>query len=308
MYRYVLEPMGFHCFQLDYQERWRYILHLLWRKYDLIWACSSARGLITLLAKNAVPIVKGRMKDTKVVTRFHKCPNEIMATYNWKNLAPLFGCDWHAWVYDCRDELKALFPKFPLNNFCVVHNGVDLDFYKRREWVTRDENLVFTLSSWWENKRLSLLIEAMRHLPKHRLVVAGKFIQDHVKQECYRLADEMNPRIRFLGWITDLAKSIWLNRAGVFVMPSKSESWSTQTMEAMACETPVLRTEGGGANEFVPLNQQLKRNVSPRELAQKILVVSGDSEIGPENRERVRPYEWRNVRVETEQLLERVGM
>ena len=41
MYRYVLKPMGFHCFQLDYQKRYRYLLLLLRKKYDVIWACSS---------------------------------------------------------------------------------------------------------------------------------------------------------------------------------------------------------------------------------------------------------------------------
>lgn len=303
-YAYVLKDMGFRCFWLDYQKRYRYVLHLLLKKYDIIWAESNARGLITILAKSAIPIVRGRLKDTRIMTRFHKCPIEIIESRGWQAIVPLFGSDSVVYVYDCRKELKELFPNFSFNNFNVVHNGVDLDFYKPLENISKDENLVFTLSSWWENKRLDLLIKAMEYLPKHRLVIAGNFIQDSVREQCYGLARKMGNKITFLGWITDKDKVKWYNKAGIFVMPSKLESWSTQTMEAMACETPVLRTEGGGTKEFVPVNQRLRTMVSPEELAEKINKLSGNEKIGKENRRRVRPYEWSNIRAETDKVIQ----
>ena len=76
----------------------------------------------------------------------------------------------------------------------------------------------------------------------------------------------------------------------------------------MNSETPVLRTEGGGTNEFVPANQRLRKAITPEELAEKINELSGDEKIGKQKMKRVRPYECSNVNVEAEQLLERVAV
>lgn len=308
IYEYVLSGLGFHCFWLDYQKRYKYVLHLLLKKYDTIWAEASARGLITILCKS-IPFLKSRLKHTRIITRFHRVPSMLLEEQGWKAMIPLFGSDTVAWVYDSYNELKKFFPHFPPNKFYVVHNGVDLEIYKPLEHIRKDENLVFTLSSWWEHKRLDLLIRAMEHLPEHKLVVAGNFIQDSYRIQCLNLVKKVRKtigdKITFVGGQYGLDKVQWFNKAGIFVMPSKLESWSTQTMEAMACETPVLITEGGGMKEFVPVNQRLRTMVSPEELAERINKLSGNEKIGKENRKRVRPYEWSNIRVETDRVMKR---
>ena len=305
IYRYVLKDMGFHCFQLDYQKRYRYLLHLLRKRYDVIWACSNARGLITILCKS-IPFIKRRLKRTRIITRFHRVPSMMLEERGWKAMVPLFGSDAVVWVYDSYSELKEFFPQFPTNKFYVVHNGVDLETYKPLEHVSKDENLVLTLSSWWEHKRLDLLIRAMRYLPEYKLVVAGNFIQVSYKIHCLNLVEKMRKtignRITFVGAQYGFDKVRWLNKAGIFVMPSKLESWSTQTMEAMACETPVLITEGGGVKEFVPANQRLRTTVSPEGLAEKINKLSGNEKTGKENRERVKLYSWSIIRAEVQKV------
>lgn len=68
----------------------------------------------------------------------------------------------------------------------------------------------------------------------------------------------------------------------------------------MACETPVLITEGGGVNEYVPEEERLPENITGKELAEKICMLSRDGNIGKKNREIVRKYNWENVRKEVE--------
>lgn len=307
IYKYVFSGLGFHSFWLDYQKRYKYALHLLLKKYDIILAEASARGLITILCKST-PFLKSRLRHTRIITRFHRVPSMLLEEQGWKAMIPLFGSDAVAWVYDGYDELKEFFPKFPPNKFYVIHNGVDLEIDKPLEYIRKDENLVFTLSSWWEHKRLDLLIRAMEHLPEHKLVVAGNFIQDSYRIRCLNLVKKVRKtigdNITFVGGQYGLDKVRWFNKAGIFVLPSKLESWSTQTMEAMACETPVLITEGGGTKEFVPANQRLRKATTPKELAEKINKLSGDKKTGKENRERVKPYSWSIIRAEVQKVLE----
>jgi len=225
----------------------------------------------------------------------------------WKALVPLFGSDITVWVYDCLNELTELFPSLPRENFFVVHNGVDLEFYKPMGNVTKNQNLILTLSSWWKHKRLELLIEAMKYLPNYELAIIGRFLDSQYKEYCLNLAKEFPRRISFLGEKYGKEKVYWMNEAGIFVLPSKLESWSTQTMEAMACETPVLITEGGGVSEYVPEKERLPRNTTAKELAEKISSLSRNEDIGKKNREIVTKYSWENIRKEVDLVLKEVA-
>lgn len=227
MYKYVFDSLGFRCFWLDYQKRYKYVLHLLLKKYDTIWAEASGRGLITVLCKT-IPFIKSRLKRTRIITRFHRVPSMLLEERGWKAMIPLFGSDAVAWVYDGYNELKEFFPRFPPDKFYVVHNGVDLEMYKPLEHIHKDENLVFTLSNWWEHKRLDLLIRAMEHLPEHRLVVAGNFIQDSYRIQCLNLVEKVRKtigdKITFVGGQYGLDKVEWFNKAGIFILYGKNGS------------------------------------------------------------------------------------
>jgi glycosyltransferase involved in cell wall biosynthesis len=301
-YNYVFKELQFECFYLDYKKYYKYLLKLLWKKYDLIWAESNARGFITILAKSA-PLLRKRMTETAVITRFHRVPKMMFKERSWKSLVPLFASDLLVWVYNCRNELKELIPLFPQERFYVVHNGIDLDFYKPMANTAKNQNLILTLSSWWKHKRLELLIEAMKYLPNYELVIIGRFLDSEYKEHCLNLAKKFPRRISFIGEKYGKEKVYWMNKAGIFVLPSKLEAMSTQTMEAMACETPILITEGGGTNEYVPEKERLPKNITAKELAEKIYALSRNERIGKKNRESVAKYSWETVRTEVDLVL-----
>jgi len=310
-YNYVLRHMDFDLYQMDFNKkltRTRYVLKLLLKKYDVIWACESARALITLLAKSTFK----KLEKCKLVTRYHRIcgpagEHGLMwgEQDSWKIYAPLFGSDAVAWTYNCLSDLQRYFPMFPKEKFFVVHNGVDLDFYKPDESI-REEKLIFTVSNWFKpRKKLHILIEAMRILSGWRLKIGGRFLNRSYEYECKQLASSMRNRIEFLGFVSDERKRELMQRADVFVMPSEYEGWSTPVMEAMACGCKVLRVEGGGAHEFVPDIELLPHNFTAEMLAEKILEISR-LDIREHNRECVKPFKWENVKKEAEKVLDSV--
>jgi len=89
-------------------------------------------------------------------------------------------------------------------------------------------------------KGVPSLLEALRRLPPGaatHLVVLDDRGQLTALQDRYRIVE--------LGWVEDedsLADA--LTAADVFVMPSLAESFGLMALEAMACGTPVIATEG----------------------------------------------------------------
>jgi len=302
MYSNVFSKLQFKKYYLDYSFK-KFLLHLLLHKYRLIWCESDGRGFVTVLCKT---VLKKRLKDTKIVTRFHRAPAMLINERGWKAMVPLFGSDLVTWVYDGLNELTEIFPSFPRENFFVVHNGIDLEFYKPMANITKNPNLILTLSGWWQHKRLELLMEAMEYLPNYELVIIGKFLNAEYKEYCLNLAKRFSERISFLGEKYGNDKVYWMNKAGIFVLPSKIEAMSTQTMEAMACQTPILIPEGGGAYEYVPEEERLPENITAKELADKISLLSGNEKIGKKNREVISKYSWENIRKEVDLVLRKI--
>jgi glycosyltransferase involved in cell wall biosynthesis len=72
--------------------------------------------------------------------------------------------------------------------------------------------------------------------------------------EKYRsLADAagLGRRIDFLGWVDEADVDQWLNRASLFVLPSRAENQPVAILEAMARGLPVIATSIGAIPEQV---------------------------------------------------------
>jgi len=149
-----------------------------------------------------------------------------------------------------------------------------------------------------------VLIEAMNYLPKWRLDIAGRFLQSDYEMRCKQLAKPNKDRIYFHGFVND--KLGWMQKATVFVMPSRQEAWSTQVMEAMACECSVIAPEIGGEPQYVPEIELVSIDISPEQLAEKIIEVANDEELGVLYRNIVKKYDWAIVKKETENVLMRL--
>jgi glycosyltransferase involved in cell wall biosynthesis len=112
--------------------------------------------------------------------------------------------------------------------------------------------LIATMGLVGERKGTDVLIEALAGLPgsmSWRAVVGG-----NGEVEKYRSLAEaagVGSRIDFLGWVDEADVDQWLNRASVFVLPSRAENQPVAILEAMARGVPVIATSVGAIPEQV---------------------------------------------------------
>jgi glycosyltransferase involved in cell wall biosynthesis len=130
----------------------------------------------------------------------------------------------------------------------------------------------------------------------------------------------LDGRVRFLGWLP-AGEAVWaqLDKADLFVLPSRQEGVSRSTIEAMARALPCIATTVGGTAELLPLEDMVIPNDAPV-LARKIREVVTDPErlarMSARNLEKAKAYRekvlserwtafYRHVKERTEAWLEK---
>ncbi|HVT83235.1 MAG TPA: glycosyltransferase, partial [Phycisphaerae bacterium] len=118
--------------------------------------------------------------------------------------------------------------------------------------IPPDMPWVLFLSRIHEKKGLDLLIDAVAVLPDKRvqLVVAGDGEAGYVaamKERAKRAG--IAERAHFVGLVRGAAKTALFRRADVLVLPTSQENFGIVFPEALACETPVLTTQGVDIHE-----------------------------------------------------------
>jgi glycosyltransferase involved in cell wall biosynthesis len=112
--------------------------------------------------------------------------------------------------------------------------------------------LIATMGLVGKRKGTDVLIEALAGLPASidwRMVIGG-----NGEIEKYRnLADAagLGSRIDFLGWVDEADVDQWLNRASLFVLPSRAENQPVAILEAMARGLPIIASSIGAIPEQV---------------------------------------------------------
>lgn len=167
----------------------------------------------------------------------------------------------------------------------ILFNGIELDRVRRAELEPhkahpRTGPTVFFLARHEPRKGLSVLLEAASMLPSDVTIwIGGEGPETSQLREQYR----DDPRLVWLGAMTDVEKAARLRSADVFCVPSLGgESFGVVLLEGMAAGTPVvasdleayrLTTNGGELARLFPTGDS-------RALAESILdVLDCDSSI-----------------------------
>ena len=110
-------------------------------------------------------------------------------------------------------------------------------------------------------KGFDVLVRALAALVPERpavevRVIGEAFFRQYARDEqaARRLAEELGvlDRLRFLGPLPPAAVAAEMRRSAVVVVPSRRESFSSVTIEALASGTPVVATRCGGPDEILP--------------------------------------------------------
>ncbi len=138
----------------------------------------------------------------------------------------------------------------------VHHTGVDLDRFapgdraglKARLGVSGP--LVASIGALIPRKGQSILIDALAGFPDATLMLVGHG-PDRAALEVQARARGMAERVRFTGNLPHEEIAHILAAADVMAMPSASEGLANAWVEALACGTPIVITDTGGAREVV---------------------------------------------------------
>ena len=138
----------------------------------------------------------------------------------------------------------------------VHYTGVDLDVFAPRDRVAAQQllgvwgALVGCVANRVEGKGQAILIAAVKALAETTMVFIG---QGPARRTLEKLAAEagVSGRVRFTGALPQAEVARWMAAADAVALASRSEGLANVWVEALACGTPVVTTDVGGAREVL---------------------------------------------------------
>jgi teichuronic acid biosynthesis glycosyltransferase TuaC len=153
-----------------------------------------------------------------------------------------------------RDDMAAL--GIPADKVLVHHTGVDLDRFAPIDRVAAKAALgvsgplVVSVGALIPRKGHDLVIDAVAGLPGVTLLIAGEGSErGALKAQIARLG--LAGRARLLGSIQHADLPALIGAADVMALASSSEGLANAWVESLACGTPVVIPDAGGAREVV---------------------------------------------------------
>ena len=145
----------------------------------------------------------------------------------------------------------------PEDRIAVHYTGLDRAKFSpvpraeaRKKLGLSNGSLLLATGSLIAIKGQALAIAALAELPGTTLALAGAGPDEAALRA---LAEKLNllDRLRFLGQVSHSELPLWLSAADALVLPSEREGLANAWIEALACGTPLIIPDIGGAREVV---------------------------------------------------------
>ena len=152
----------------------------------------------------------------------------------------------------------------PREKISLHYTGLDRELFRLRERsgchtrlerdlglaIPEEAPLLATVGALIPRKGQRFVIEALAQLPDAHLLLVGTGPD---RADLDELADRLGAagRVHFLGSLDHADLPIVLGAADAMVLPSASEGLANAWVEALACGTPLVITDAGGAREVV---------------------------------------------------------
>jgi len=128
----------------------------------------------------------------------------------------------------------------------VIPNYVDTEVFQP-VIEARDDSTIIFVGRIAPEKNLPALLEAIQSLQVSlTLIGEGK-----IRPELQRRFETLNGRIDWEGNVANSSLPAYLNRAGLFILPSLYEGHPKALIEAMACGLPVIGADSPGIRELI---------------------------------------------------------
>lgn len=212
-----------------------------------------------------------------------------------------------------KEDLIHYYQAFP-ETISVIPCGVNLELFQRidkeiarQELGLADTNIILFVGRIEQLKGIDKLLTAMTYLKKWsglRLLVIGG--DDHSQVELGKLKIlsqdlGIQDSVSFLGSIPQTELPLFYSAADICVIPSYYESFGLVGLESLACGTPVVTTDVGGASSFIRQGETgyMIDDNAPSHLAEKIDLLLSTSKTGTEYASSVRAsvseFNWSNI-------------
>lgn len=152
--------------------------------------------------------------------------------------------------------------------------------------------LLVTPGALIPRKGQRLVIEALTRLPEVRLALAGAG-EDEANLRALAKRLDLEDRVHFLGLVDHQVLPHVLCAADVLVLPSASEGLANVWVEGLACGTPIVIPDIGGAREIVK-DRSAGRLVSrsPQGIAEAVADILADPPTQADVAENVSRFSW----------------
>jgi len=144
----------------------------------------------------------------------------------------------------------------PEEHIRVHHTGIDLDLFRpidreaAKAALGVEGPLLITVGHLNARKGQEIALAALEAIPNATLLLAGDG-PERARLERQAQASGLSDRVRFLGVQRHEALPGLIAAADVMVLPTVSEGLANVWVEALACGTPVVTSDVGGAREVV---------------------------------------------------------
>ena len=152
----------------------------------------------------------------------------------------------------------------PRDKVTVHHTGLDRDLFRPLDHtrlrdrigaelglpLSGEAPVLVTVGALIPRKGQALVIEALEQIPQARLVLVGKG-EDEARLRAQADRRKLGSRVHFAGLLDHTMLPLLLSAADAMVLPSASEGLANAWVEALACGTPIVITDAGGAREVV---------------------------------------------------------
>jgi teichuronic acid biosynthesis glycosyltransferase TuaC len=195
----------------------------------------------------------------------------------------------------------------------VLRNGVDTDLFRPLDRVGARAALglsrptLLSVGHLIERKGHHRVIEAMRLLPDHELLIAGEGPErDRLAALVAKLG--LQSRVRLLGARPHAELPALYSAADALVLASSREGWANVLLEAMACGTPVVASDIWGNPEVVQTRDAglIARANTPEGLAAGVTDLLGDPPDRAETRAYAERFGWEETSLGQIALFRRV--
>jgi 1,2-diacylglycerol 3-alpha-glucosyltransferase len=182
---------------------------------------------------------------------------------SWWNLGTYWRCDVATAPSAAAREVLLSGARKPFHRPVeIIPNGVDIERFRPDtlvpDWRARcgfsSAPLVTYLGRLTVDKGVHRFLDAVETaIPRTDLVaiVGGQGPEEARVRERLGANPELAARVRYVGPVAESEKAALLSQSDLFVLPSTSDTSSIALLEAMACGTPVIAPNSGGAAEIV---------------------------------------------------------